>query len=172
MKHLVLFEEYNTYIDKSLTRGQKIAISANRDLLNIGQSAVAYVLALDSVDSAASKKNADADINISRMIQDKYGSINSLMDACFGREWKKSDFNRWVKGELSSKLGIKQNSLIRARNKMAMLIKGGFKGTKNEVIYDVIIGYFRKIENMPREELVEFVQEYMKNPSDDKYDVK
>jgi hypothetical protein len=92
MKHLMLFEDFNM-TDEALTKGQMAAQSAGKNLLNKGQAAVAYILAMEKISSA----NATSDKDLNKKLYDKYGSINNLMTEAFGFEWKSGDFGRWLK---------------------------------------------------------------------------
>lgn len=174
MRYIQLFEEYRNdfqvnaeriIIDENLTRGQKIATSAGKDLLNKGQAAAAYLLALADIDSE------DSNTGLKRKIFSKYGNTWDIIKQCFGKGWMHKNYNSWVKDDLSNFLNIKPGSLIYAKTKMEKMLEGDFEKEGSQNLYDVIIGYFNEINEMPKEELVELVTDYISHPEDPKYTI-
>lgn len=157
-------KSYGEYLNEALTSGQVRAASSGKNLLNIGQAAVAFVLALESI------ADRERGTQVARKITDKYGSINGLMRDLFGTRWQNMDFRKWIESVLKDTISIaKVGSLYYAVEKMKKMLAGDFSKDGSQTIYDVIERYFKQIDAMSREELVQFIDDYVKDPAAARY---
>lgn len=167
LKNVKLFEEFlleSHGVEEALTSGQEAAKSQGKDLLNPGQAAVAFVLAIENICADNTKKE------LCKKLYDKYGSANNLMTEVFGSRWKSIDFNKWKKEELIPGIRMKKAlSLVRATGKMVKMISGDFSKEGDEVIYPLIEAYFKMLNAKTREELIDYATDFLKDPESPKY---
>lgn len=162
MNYIKLFEDFDR-LDE-ITTGQKAALTRGEQLLNKGQAAVCYTLALEKVQSAH-PSSSDA----LKKVQQKYGNVSNIMTEVFGNEWKDMDFGKW-KTKLIKDIGMKPGTFNYVVNKMESALEGTFEYGGQELDKNMK-DYFHEIEKMDRDHFVEHVGEYMDNPAAEKWQV-
>lgn len=164
MNHLQLFEQFTAELEEALTKGQLAAQSGGKELLNLGQAAAAYVLALENILSTELRNT-----NFGKELSAKYRNPEYLMTSCFGNEWKMIDYNTWMTERLAEALNIKPGSLLYAKAKMMKMLQGDFQKGGSQALYNVIIDYYNQLKEMPAEDLIDLVNEYLADPTAEKF---